>query len=200
MPGKWVPGQVQGAPRAGSHQSSIKTNPNWNMGNTMLYSIYKQHILFTLLLKARKLIKSATSSQFINKIHIITKSNHRSKILQRCSHRICIFNSKSFSWFSKQQINFDQTMCHPFHGLFPHLAEMGTLPFVCWQFFNMYQCNTHMVSFKFFIDNDVNNNKCTLEPHYNTHFWAHSDISVIIKQPYNDGLIHRNYKQWEPCL
>ena len=42
----------------------------------------------------------------------------------------------------------------------------------------------------------------TLEPHYNTHFGVHSDISVITEQPYNDGLIHRKYtyKQWEPCL
>ena len=40
----------------------------------------------------------------------------------------------------------------------------------------------------------------TLEPHYNAHFEVHSDISVITEQPYNEGLIHRKYKQWEPCL
>ena len=40
----------------------------------------------------------------------------------------------------------------------------------------------------------------TLELHYNTHFRVHSDISVIAEQPYNEGLIHRKYKQWEPCL
>ena len=38
----------------------------------------------------------------------------------------------------------------------------------------------------------------TLEPHYNTHFGVHSDISVITA--YNEGLIHRKYKQWEPGL
>ena len=41
---------------------------------------------------------------------------------------------------------------------------------------------------------------CTLEPHYNTHFGVYSDISVITEQPYNEGLIHRKYKQWDPCL
>ena len=40
----------------------------------------------------------------------------------------------------------------------------------------------------------------TLEPHYNAHFGVHSDMSVITEQPYNEGLIHRKYKQWEPCL
>ena len=40
----------------------------------------------------------------------------------------------------------------------------------------------------------------TLEPHYNTDFGVHSDMSVITEQPYNEGLIHRKYKQWEPCL
>ena len=34
----------------------------------------------------------------------------------------------------------------------------------------------------------------TLEPHYNTHFGVHSDISVITEQPYNEGLIRRKYK------
>ena len=29
---------------------------------------------------------------------------------------------------------------------------------------------------------------------------VHSDISVTTEQPYNEGLIHRKYKQWEPCL
>ena len=28
----------------------------------------------------------------------------------------------------------------------------------------------------------------TLEPHYNTHFGVHSDISVIIEQPHNEGI------------
>ena len=36
----------------------------------------------------------------------------------------------------------------------------------------------------------------TLEPHYNAHFGVHSDISVVTEQPYNEGLIHRKYKQW----
>ena len=40
----------------------------------------------------------------------------------------------------------------------------------------------------------------TLEPHYNAHFRVHSDMSVIKEQSYNKGLIHRKYKQWEPCL
>ena len=40
----------------------------------------------------------------------------------------------------------------------------------------------------------------TLEPHYNAHFGVHSDIRVITEQPYNEGLIHRKYKQWESCL
>ena len=40
----------------------------------------------------------------------------------------------------------------------------------------------------------------TLEPHYNTHFGVYSGISVITEQPYNEGLIHRKYKEWEPCL
>ena len=40
----------------------------------------------------------------------------------------------------------------------------------------------------------------TLEPHYNAHFGVHSDMSVITEQPYNEGLIHRKYKRWEPCL
>ena len=38
----------------------------------------------------------------------------------------------------------------------------------------------------------------TLEPHYNTHFGVFCDMSVIAEQPYNEGLIHRKYKQWEP--
>ena len=33
-----------------------------------------------------------------------------------------------------------------------------------------------------------------------TYFGIHSDISAITEQPYNEGLIHRKYKQWEPCL
>ena len=43
-------------------------------------------------------------------------------------------------------------------------------------------------------------NDIHFEPHYNTHFGVHSDIrlSVITEQPYNEGLIHRKYKQWEP--
>ena len=40
----------------------------------------------------------------------------------------------------------------------------------------------------------------TLEPHYNTHFGVHSDISVITEQPYNEGLIQRKYKQWEGAM
>ena len=40
----------------------------------------------------------------------------------------------------------------------------------------------------------------TLEPHYKAHFGVHSDMSVITEQPYNEGLMHRKYKQWEPCL
>ena len=40
----------------------------------------------------------------------------------------------------------------------------------------------------------------TLEPHYKAHFGVHSVMSVITEQPYNEGLIHRKYKQWEPCL
>ena len=36
-----------------------------------------------------------------------------------------------------------------------------------------------------------------LEPHYNAHFGVHS---VITEQPYNEGPIHRKYKQWKPCL
>ena len=40
----------------------------------------------------------------------------------------------------------------------------------------------------------------TLEPHYNAHCGVHSDISVITEQPYNEGLLYRKYKQWEPCL
>ena len=40
----------------------------------------------------------------------------------------------------------------------------------------------------------------TLEPHYNAHFGVHSDMSVITEQPYNEGLIHRKYKEWEPLL
>ena len=39
-----------------------------------------------------------------------------------------------------------------------------------------------------------------LEPHYNAHFGVHSDMSVITEQPYNEGLIHWKYKQWEPYL
>ena len=42
--------------------------------------------------------------------------------------------------------------------------------------------------------------KYTLEPHYKAHFGVHSDMSVITEQPYNEGLIHWKYKQWEPCL
>ena len=38
------------------------------------------------------------------------------------------------------------------------------------------------------------------EPHYNIHFGVRSEISVITEQPYNEGLIHRKYKQWEPYL
>ena len=38
------------------------------------------------------------------------------------------------------------------------------------------------------------------EPHYNAHFGVHNDISVLTEQPYNEGLIHREYEQWEPCL
>ena len=39
-----------------------------------------------------------------------------------------------------------------------------------------------------------------VEPHYNTHFGVHSDISVITGQPYNEVLMHRKYEQWEPCV
>ena len=33
----------------------------------------------------------------------------------------------------------------------------------------------------------------TREHHYNTHFGVHSDISVIIEQPYNEDLIQKKY-------
>ena len=36
---------------------------------------------------------------------------------------------------------------------------------------------------------NINN---TLEPHYNTYFGVHSDISVITEQPYNEGLFNIN--------
>ena len=39
-----------------------------------------------------------------------------------------------------------------------------------------------------------------MEPHYNTHFGVHSDISVITEQPFNEDLIHKKYKQLEPSL
>ena len=29
---------------------------------------------------------------------------------------------------------------------------------------------------------------------------VNSDIGVITEQPYNEGLIHGKYKQWEPSL
>ena len=38
----------------------------------------------------------------------------------------------------------------------------------------------------------------TLQPHYNTHFGVHSDISFISEQPYNEDLIHTKSKQYEP--
>ena len=40
----------------------------------------------------------------------------------------------------------------------------------------------------------------TLEPHYNAHFGIHTDISSITERLDNESLIHRKYKQWEPCL
>jgi len=36
--------------------------------------------------------------------------------------------------------------------------------------------------------------------YYKAHFGVKFDTSAITKQPYNEGLIHRKNKQWEPCL